>query len=246
MIKQAIEKVLDLAPIQRLTVGDNLYCKADQRVVRLQKPEQSPPEVCLFRTLTGLVDYIETNPDGLDMFGLFLHIADAGIVDLIGPLQPENDNTRFNYASARSDGLQFMFGHWWNVEDLIIALQTCFSRPDGIETDVDAIIQLIGNIASERVRNQEDDGFSQRVEIRSGLTTKSTVKVENPVRVRPWRTFFEVLQPESLAVLRFKERDNGLPQVGLFESASKSWRAEAIASVRDWLRDRLPTMKIFA
>lgn len=246
MIKEAIETVLGLAPITTHAIDENVYCKAGQQVVRLKRPDQLPPKKCVFNTLTGLVDYIETNPDDLDPFKLFLHIVDYGAVDLVGPLQPDNDNLRFIYAAANAEGLQFTFDHWFPVEDMIIALQTCFARPDGIETDVDAIINLIGNIASERIHNQADDGFSQRVEIRSGLTAKSSVKVENPVRVRPWRTFVEIMQPETLAVLRFREKENGLPHVALFQSKSLAWRAEAMASVRDWLRDKLPTMKIFS
>jgi hypothetical protein len=245
MIKEAIEKIIDLASIQHESfIGDgDVYVKRGQNVQRLKQPDQHIPEELTFTTLTGLVDYIETNPDALEMSKLILHVAAADRVALVGPLQPSNDNIRFCYATASvtSANTAFQFGYWYQLEDFIIRLQADFARPEGIDDDADAIIELLGKVANENIQTNTDDGFSQTIQVRSGLTTNSTVKVENPVRVHPWRTFREVEQPEVLSVLRFKKsgRDNDLPVAALFEAGGGSWQLEAIKRVRAYLLEEL-------
>jgi hypothetical protein len=245
MIRDAIDKILDLAPIQSVEIDRDTYVKMDQKVTRLKAPEEHAPKPLRFITLTGLADYIIANPDLLDPRNVVLHVTDFLRVECLGPLQPANDNVRFIYAVAHIDRPAFSFGKWMSIEDFIIALQSDFFRNADFD-DVDAIIDLLGKVASEHIQTREDDGFSQMVQVRSGLTTTSAVKVENPVRVFPWRTFAEVDQPETLAVLRFRKAGDGAPLVALFESKGESWRFEAIQSVKEWLTATFPEVHVFA
>jgi hypothetical protein len=246
VIKEGIDKVLSLAGIQSFDMGSNTYIKGEQNVTRLKRPEERSPVPLEFITLTGLFDYIVANPDTLDPRTLVLHVEDYNRVELLGHLQPSNDNSRFYYATAICKRPAFRFGSWMSIEDFIIALQSDFARDDASVDDVDKIVGLLGKVASEHVQTREDDGFSQTVQVRSGLTTKTNVKVENPVRVFPWRTFPEISQPETLAVLRFRKQGDGAPMVALFESGGESWRFEAIHAVKDWLTTAFPELNVFA
>jgi hypothetical protein len=245
MIKEAIDKILSLAEIQTFETASNTYVKGTQQVTRLIRPEEHFPKPLQFVTLTGLADYVVANPDKLDPRDIVLHVKNFNRVDLLGPLQGSNDNARFCFALAHADRPVFSFGKWMSIEDFIIALQSDFARTDE-EDDLDAIVDLLGKVASEHVQTHEDDGFSQTVQVRSGLSTKSSVKVENPVRVFPWRTFAEIGQPETLAVLRFRKAGGGAPLVALFESGGESWRFEAIHAVKDWLVATFPEIHVFA
>lgn len=246
MITEAIDKILSLADVRTLRIGENTYVKSDQQIRRLIRPEDAPPKPIVFKTLTGFADYIEANPDGLDIEKTIIHVSDFNRVHLIGPMQPENENARFVYAMASDSRRVFPFRQWFPIEDFIIALQSDFSRVPDFPDDADDIIHLVGTIASEHVKTQEDDGFTQRVQIQSGLTTKSEVKVENPVYVRPWRTFGEILQPGTPAILRFQNRVNGPPHVALFDSGGEDWRLKAIALIKTWLESYFPEMNILA
>lgn len=245
MIREAIDRIISMSEIRTATINELTYVKANQQVTRLKAPEHYKPRPLLFNTLTGFADYIRANPDNLDDFNLFVQVTRHNSVELRGPLQSDNDNIRFTYAAAHPDGVGFSFGTWHTIEDMIILLQTTCARGEGIETDIDAIIDLISNIASEHIHLQQDDGFSQQIEIRSGLSTKSAVKVENPVRIRPWQTFVEVEQPEMVAILRFREVKDKMPMVGLFSSTSTVWQLETAAKIREWFTEQLPTMRIF-
>lgn len=246
MIKEGIDKVLSLAGIQSIEIGTDTYVKGNQNVTRLVRPEEKPPDFLHFSTLTGFADYIESNPDRLDPKSMIIHVADFDHVELLGPLQPTNDQSRFMYAKARSTRRPFAFGQWMKMEDFIIALQSDFYRPEDVPDDSEAIIDLLGKVASETIKTNEDDGFSQTIQIRSGLTTKENVTVENPVRVHPWRTFGELSQPRTLAVLRFRQIGDGVPSVALFESGGESWRLEAIEAIQDWLRIRFNDIHVLA
>lgn len=245
MIKEAMEHISALNAIDVKEIAGRQYVRAGQRVERLKQPDQHPIDPLQFATLTGLVDFIANGTDAIDRYKVALHVFDYNRVDLIGPIDPDNDNTRFCYARAECQKNAFRFGQWMAIEDFIINLQTNFDNTLG--GDVEGIIDLVGHIASEHIQTHEDKGFAQTIQVKTGLTTKSKVTVQNPVTVYPWRTFTEIKQPATLAVLRFAEK-NGQPHVALFESAGDLWRLEAIKSIKDWLKknEQLSTVSIFA
>lgn len=252
MIAEAIEKILQLAPVTTKEIEGNHYCKEGGDVERILTPAQIMPNPLSFNTLTGLCDYIKTNPDGLNMPTLILHVVDFDRVELLGPLQPDNDNRRFLYARAFANkGREgFRFGSWFALEDFIIRLQTQFDSPDTEASlnDIDAIIDLMGTIANENIRTHTDDKFSQSIQVKSGLTSLSTAKVQNPVFVHPWRTFTEIEQPEIIAVLRFKKvrGENETPHAALFESNGGKWKQKAIEDLKAWLILACPEIKVLA
>lgn len=246
MIAEAIRELLNLAPIQRATIGAAEYVKQSQGVTRLKKPEEIVPDALSFSTLSGLRDYIKANPDGLDLTTLFLHVSAFNRVELVGPLQRSNDNRRFIYALAAAVDMAggFEFGKWMEPEDFIVKMHTGFARYDGIEDDCDTMIANLSKIANEKIKTLTDNGLTQVIQIRDGLTTLSSVKVENPVRVRPWRTFAEIEQPEMVAVYRFKKTGAEKPMAALFESGSNLWKLTAINAIGGWLHEALPDLDI--
>ncbi len=251
MIEKAIEKILTLAKIQVFENDDGFYIN-DSKLHRLKRPDEWKPEPIALNTLTSLVDYILINPDNIQGLnsgdsGFFIHIADFDSVRLLAPIAPKNENERFCYVKATSKKKVFAFDYYHSIEDFIIGLQSDFVVAADGKDDTAAIIELLGKLANEHVKTNTDDGFCQTIQVKTGLTTKSNVKVKNPVVVRPFRTFIEIDQPETLAVLRFRNRKDGdAPEVALFESGGGSWRMEAINRIKDYLTERLPGFKIIA
>lgn len=246
MIEQAIDRVLQLAQIEKKEIDGLIYVRADQNVVRLKRPDQAQIKPLVFNTLTGLSDYIAANIDSLSPTGLTLHVEDFDEISLIGPIDPQNDNERACYATAVSDKKFFRFGQWQPIEDFIINLQTCFAFEPNEGGDAWSIIDLVGKIASEHIRESKDNGFTQTVQVKTGLTTRSEVTVKNPVELYPWRTFAEIEQPLTRAILRFKESREGLPTVALFEPISNQWRLDAIQSIKTWLQNHIEFMPVLA
>jgi len=232
MITEAIEKVLSLGKTREFEHDENLYIdRANGRAVsRLKAPEQHAPDHLKTHTLDSIKGYLESNDIPYDPDALFLHVQDYDTVNLFGHLDPKNDNIRFNYLTALLEGGKFSFGHWIQLEDFIIALQSMFV-PD---EQIDALIDMLGNLANEQIVENKDDGFSQSIQIKTGIHTKSQVKIKNPLTLRPYRTFREVEQPASQVIFRLNNR-NGMA-CSLHIADGGKWKLEAMHNIAEYLR----------
>lgn len=84
-----------------------------------------------------------------------------------------------------------------------------------------------------------DDGISQQVVMKTGVTKKENAIIPNPVRLIPYRTFLEVEQPESEFVFRITEGRGGAPAFKLVSADGGRWEAVAVDNVKSYLMDAL-------
>lgn len=197
----------------------------------LIKPGPTADKLAVY-TLGAVVDYLKANKDTLDLSKLMVHVVSPQIVRLSGPLL-ERARNRETYVEATAQNLTDTFlGKFMSQEEFIIGLQTRFDNA----LDRQAVLALASTMTAEAVNTSADDGIGQTVTARAGVALKSTVSVPNPVRLTPFRTFREVMQPESLFVLRV----NQSMQLGLFEADGGAWRLKAIEDVATWLRLKVP------
>ena len=114
---------------------------------------------------------------------------------------------------------------------LDIELRGRFSPSEGS----DYLLDLLSRISKESVVSSEDNGVSQTVEARKGISLKEKVQIRSRVLLRPYRTFLEVEQPGSEFILRLN--DNG--DVGLFEADGGAWQLEAKKNVMEYFKSAL-------
>lgn len=203
-------------------------------------PEVPAPDPLVVHTLTGLVEYVKANHDELALDELVLHVVDPMRVDLVSPTVGYH-RQRFTFASAQGfPRSAFAYGQFHDLERFNIALQSQFEPTD----DRAGVLLIVGNVEDKEVRVQRDDGVGQGVTVKSGIGLEMAV-VPNPVRLAPFRTFPEVMQPPSQFVLRLRKGQTGI-EAALFEGDGGAWRVEAIGNVRDWLRVHLPDLAIIA
>ena len=113
--------------------------------------------------------------------------------------------------------------------------------------EVESILSIVGNLRDEHVKTVGDDGISQSVAVRTGISSVEDVAIPNPVTLQPYRTFLEVEQPESEFIFRMQRGHEGqLPVCGLFEADAGAWELKAITNIRDWLGQRIKDVKIIA
>jgi len=241
MIKAAIEKIIEIADPKILTDLVRTYS------TKPIHPVLDPlPFTIKLQTLTGLVDYLESNFDKLHNKGttpeIMIHIEDHSYVQLYGYLT-EMFQQRRKYISCIFDEPVFQFGHWQDIETFIINLQAMFIQD---ETTA-AILKLVGNLKHSAVRTHADDGHTQQVTASTGVTKVEDVDAPNPVTLQPRRTFVEIEQPQSLFVFRLRAgKGEALPTCALFEADGGGWKLEAIHRIRAWLHDKLPDIPIIA
>jgi hypothetical protein len=204
--------------------------------------EPRPAHIQL-RSLTGIVDYIKSEIDfpaeaaDREARGVMLHVAGPGVVALVSKVSGK-DAQRTTWLCASIEENPFKFGQRYDPESFNIALQSLFAD----RNDRAKVLLLAGTIKSEAAQTDSDDGITQTVEAKRGVTLAQNAKIPNPVTLRPWRTFREVEQPASLFVFRAHEG----PQLSLHEADGAAWKLEAMQSIKAWLAENLPGVAIIA
>jgi len=232
MIKEGIEKILALSGSTSQIINDRTYENGPKGIIPILPPKA---ETLTINTLTGIKDY---DPGAGEM----LHILDHKTVNVISEDYADRWLTRNTYLTAVHESPVFKFGQYYDVEMFIIALQSLF-----VQDDITALIlKLVGNIKDEGVSNFCDDGVTQQVKAKTGISLVSNVPVPNPVTLRPYRTFMEIQQPASTFVFRIKGNKDEAPLCALFEADGRMWRLKAIKEIKSWLEFELPGVKIIA
>lgn len=219
-----------------LEINGETYCNKDLRRY-YHFPMAGSIKV---NTLTALVDYIKGKPEELRE-SMILNVISPTEVSLISGLIGDRDREVLMFANAIVN--EFQFDHYYDQERFLIELQANFLDTE----DLQKLKMVSGNIQAGTTANYDDDGVSQKTTINTGIANKTDVIVPNPVSLRPYRTFGELMQPESDYVFRIKDTDKG-PVFKLVEADGGLWKNDAMRRIKEYLefelRDELEECKI--
>lgn len=196
-----------------------------------QLPEQlvKPLEVY---TLTAIKDYLEKNPDGLNLQKTLVHVTGPTSVRVIStPFGGYRQ--RDTYMQANAIIPEHMFDRPVAPDKFVPWLQSCFCESE----DLKSLLSVSGNIVDTSELHLQDDGVSQDVTIRQGATRKSTVAVPSPAVLMPFCTFVEINQPPRKFVFRLGSQPL---TCSLIEADGGAWKIAAIAEIASWLDENLP------
>lgn len=222
MIKEALEYILGLSKEDVINIDGRNYSRGQLTAVKEPQPEKL--EV---RNLASVTEYIKCNIDKLP-FPVIVHVVEPDIVSILSSLYAPFAQ-RTCYIRAEADVPEFRFGQFIDQENFIIAIQSKFLPSDNTRS----ILSLVGNLRDGVVKTFGDDGISQTVEAKAGIAKVENVVVPNPVSLKPFRTFVEVDQPESLFIFRMRS-GRELPEMALFEADGGAWKLEAMLNVRNY------------
>jgi hypothetical protein len=246
MIREAIDRVLQLALPNYHTVGKLEYC--DKNLHVLTPPE---PGAVDCSTLQGLVDLLDNDFDNVDLKTVFLHITSPTSVELIS-IESDDYGRRRTWATAEYPECKtFAFGQWMDPESFIIAAQQGFQRvkienDDGsFALDLDYVLKVASSITAEHATSNDDDGFAQCVAVKQGITLKAETILKPMIKLAPYRTFAEIDQPLSQFVFRARI-NNGNVALALFEGDGGRWKLGAVASIKAWLDSQSTTVKVIS
>ncbi len=129
-----------------------------------------------------------------------------------------DDYTRDTIYMAKADAPGLSLG-WRSQQEMIIALQSLV-----IPTEASAeLLNMLKSMTDESSVTSRDNGVTQEVTVKSGVSLAKTVQVKPRVKLIPFRTFLEVSQPESEYLVRVDKGN----QIGLFEADGGIWKLEA-------------------
>ncbi|OPY76097.1 MAG: hypothetical protein A4E63_00205 [Syntrophorhabdus sp. PtaU1.Bin050] len=222
--------------IEELTDRDKIikdYYGREYSVSKLNPLIEPRRDTIGVNTLTGFAGYINSVHQDVVVPGDFIHVQNHKSVLFMSNINSLQERTA--YSSALAHGNSFPFGQYVDLENFIIALQVHFVQDDTTAN----ILQIVGNIQAGAVTSYSDDGVSQGVTVKAGITRVENVPLPNPVKLAPYRTFPEIEQPYSLYVFRMRQNKDSLPSCALFSVEDTRWQLEATDRIKVWLKDNV-------
>lgn len=234
MIKEALQYIVGLQQPKIIESGDSRYTDVNLKRV----DEELRADAIEMTTLSGLIEYIKAGVDDM---------ADSMLVQVVSPTevrlisQLDFDRKRECLVEVNADIPQFSYGKFIDSEAFLIGVHSKFIQNEGAE----AILRFAGTVESGTVAKYGDDGVSQSATVKRGIAGKEDALVPNPVKLRPYRTFTEVMQPESEFVFRMKDDSGMSVYCALFEADGGVWKREAMKNIKEHLEVELADLQQF-
>lgn len=225
MIKEAIQYLVSLKENKTYQIGGDTY--SDHELVRIEPHVDRPARI----SVTGLDSIVKLVRNELDLFDslpVFIRVDGARSVSVFTALDAVME--RDSLYEAKCDVPGFRDGYR-GTEAAIIELRSKFAPGEG----VDYLLNLLSRISTENGVTTRDNGVSQEVEARQGISLRAMVQVKPRVSLRPYRTFLEVEQPESEFLLRVDAEEG----VGLFEADGGMWAMDAKRRIAAYFEEKL-------
>ena len=234
MTRDALQYVVGLKTAEVLDINGGKY--VDKDVHRVDKELRA--SAIQMNTLTSLVDYLKAGVDSM---------ADKMLVQVVSPMKVrvlsmlDADRKREELVDVEAMIPDFEYGRYMGNERFIIALQSKFIAND----DRALLLQFAGTVKDESIAQYGDDGVTQKATIKTGITSVGDAVVPNPVKLRPFRTFIEVEQPESAFVFRMRQAEGHGVECAIFEADGGAWKNAAIKSIKEYLQYELAELPQF-
>ena len=228
MLKEAIEKILDLKRDETIDVDGRTYWTRSEKEV---EPEPLPllGRIATVPTLEGFISYFkQSERDPADLL-----IVVKGPTQVALMTRADEQSRRDHLITANYDCNGFSFDQFMDITRFIINVH-CQFVDSKAKTD---LLASTSQIRGEEVTDHSDDGITQKVAKVSKFGRIGEKEQISPiVTLAPKRTFADVEQPESQFLFRLEECKGDKPLAALFEADGGAWRLDACRVVADWLR----------
>ena len=224
MDRTAIEKIVELC--EPHIIERNGYEYSDKALSVIKEPTVETME---FHTLNGLIYTLRSEHANFNG-PLIINVKDEDTVVVYAAVNSSDRQREIPYE-ASAELIDVPFDRRLSYEAMMIALRSKFvETPELLD-----LVKLLGTITEENSATAADDGFTQTVVVRKGIVTKGTTAVKPIVKLKPYRTFNEVDQPESEFLVRLSDG----AQVALYEADGGAWKLQARRNVADYLKENL-------
>ena len=227
MLAEAIQKILELAHNNEHSIGGETYT---DKIVHHVPKHIDKPDAFALSGLDGIAKVVDMEMPSLNA-PVVIRVTDPATVDVFSTYL--GDMSRYKAYAAHADVPGFRDGYAEHAET-IIRLRSRFAPNEGQAY----LLEILRSMNMEQSARSDDNGVTQTITARQGIALNQTVTVKPIVKLKPYRTFFEVEQPESEFLLRID--NNG--RVGLFEADGGAWKLQAKKSIADYFENN-PVLK---
>jgi len=227
MLKEAIEKIVNLAGPKTFEVEGKTY--SSERLVEITPSNPEPSAIPLY-SLYGLTEVLKKELKKVNR-PVFVQIVDWSKIEVFSVLHGDQFSRQYLYHVHPRDLPSLTIGSFLGFDEAMIAFRSKFEQNEGTEY----LLDLLSRVTDENKVTSTDNGVTQSVEARTGIALAGRLTITPYVKLRPYRTFLEVQQPESEFLVRVREGG----QIGLFESDGGMWKLDARKAIKAYLDESL-------
>lgn len=226
MIKEAMQwiegKVLEAQKKDEIKIGNDTYTEKNLTLVL---PCVNKCKTLNVNNLSMLITNVKNElKDDIHNLPLIINVEERSITCLTS--YDVNKERQVPFV-AEAEVPLIRFNDFISVEQMIIQLQTCFKDNENKAK----LIALISKLSKDTKVEVEDDGISQKVSSQEGVAIKGEVTLPPLVKLIPQRTFYEVVQPEQLFLLRVDSNC----RVALYDADGGAWKHQCQQSIIEYL-----------
>ena len=230
MLAEAIDKIRELSRPFSYEMDGHTYMLNDDGSYYEIKPDLNAPECLNLSSLDAVITMVRTEAVKYAT-PIFISVPSATMVRVFSTTRTELREHRIDFYVAKATDVP-----GWESEMKLpfdkaaVALQTRFQDSD----DREYCLQLLSNITTGAKVTYNDIGVATTVVTQKGISLQQNQTIKPLVKLRPYRTFQEVEQPEGLFLIRIDERG-----ITFTEADGGMWRLTARKTVADYITEAL-------
>lgn len=224
MLAKMIDKIVSLKETKTFEIDGQTY--TDATLTRIP-PHVDRPACIEVSGLDGICKLIRTELAKLDTV-VMVQAKAHNEVEVMTTYQPDFSRNMLYRARADAPGLRTGFR---GREVALIELRSLFIPSEGTAY----LLDLLSRMTDENSVTTRDNGVTQQVEAKQGVSLNVLVDVKPRVQLRPFRTFLEVEQPESEFLIRVDAEEG----IGFFEADGGIWKLEAKKNIAKYFETHL-------
>ena len=230
MLKEAIEKIEEMSSPLVYTEGGHSYVLYTDHTEELRPAIDSPDTVRL-NSLDALVQLVKKEQQDRQIFVSVTGHDEVDVYDSPSEDRRWKRNVLYNASAIDIPG--------WEPEvqmgfdQAAVALMTRFQ--DG--GDREYTLQLLSQITTGAKVTYTDNGVASTIVTQKGAALAQNTTIKPLVKLRPYRTFQEIEQPEGVFLIRISERG-----ITFREADGGMWKLTARNTAKAWLQEQLQDM----
>ena len=230
MLQKFIEHIQKTARPLIETVGGSTFRITSDGDVKEILPTIFHPDTLPLNSLDALIKMVKTEASEQDA-PLYITIPDHMTVRCFGqPDAAERYHRQFYYEANATDVPGWAEKNTLGFEEAQIALRTRFQEtPDTLYA-----MKLVSDISLGAKVVYNDNGIATTITTQKGVALQTNEQIRPLVKLRPYRTFQEVEQPESIFLIRVSDRG-----ISFIEADGGMWKLAARETIKAFLEERL-------
>lgn len=225
MLKEFIQHIQETAQPQIITKGEKSFVISNDGSINQIEELIHTPGTIMLNSLDAMVQMVKTEAMKYEN-PLYITIPTHIEVHCFSQFSPEKRMYRQTYYVSKAtdvpgwdDSVKLGF------EEAQIALRTRFQHTN----DTDYALKLLSDISTGAKVIYNDNGIATTVTTQKGVALQTNSQIKPLLYLRPYRTFQEVAQPESLFLIRVNERG-----ISFTEADGGMWKLKARETVKEY------------